>query len=1857
MNGDNVPEDADSNERKTEEVVEGIQAQEDSTNHGAEGLEISKQPSGEEDVAMPIETVLMVDNLPMVNVETSPMQDKHDADDLVLNEGEEPHTSFLQIPHSDKHQYTTPSKSLPPLKDIDQITTPKQFRVAKDAIEEDMRVVPDVRSSPVKDILDNEIDDDALKNINEDSIKAVAGYLSTTESSIRDIISNNHEMFKMLLAKSTEFQGIMSQNEFFKLQLEQLSDKSGKHVEALQEKFAEADNLSTALRQEKEALSSTCKLQENRIKELEDLNSSLRNQCDRLKESSETVNKELEKLKEIQNHQEVQFQQQVNQLSSTNIEQSRKLNELIKEVNDTRNDKFSLQLQLQKSENERAYLRDQKEWYSNELKQAQARFTELIKRHETEYFTANSKISKLSARNESLEKSEKKSQETISNLTAKLEQEITKNSKYRTDFELEKSRFLKELSAKEELIELTKLQSDQREARVQQLETYSDEIKATFTDQISCLEAKLTEKTEIVTELEERLKRTEEVLDAELHKETELPKLTDSSSLIAANGISLSKLYSEYNHLKKQLVSERSQKQKMALQLEQFVNEFEAKKPALANYRDQIKFYEESLKEMIGKVETIRTEKAEVEKDAKRLRKRIVEDENEMVSMKKLLNDLGRQLCFYLIHSKIRDNNGEPLTVSEKNAIEKILANTGNLDDTMDTDSDRLISERLVEFRNIIELRQKNQELLVTIRQLSKKLENNEEENNSLETVAIEEAKDAILTLEREVDSLTLRLDAVTKERDALKTINDQPTSANAEVKYLTKVNEDLRKKISDSDNIMKNLREQSSKTIQDLNEKLRDVNDTKNDLSLKLSMAQKSVELAESRLTNCQRSLDDSRQEVIQVRKEIDFWQQQTTKQESLLVSKSQELRDLESVVSRNTVVINTLEREKEFVSTVQKSLQSEIDSLKNDKIKLNEFVLNLQSLLKDREESSKELSGKLNSSIENYQILQGKLAEKEERIQILCSQSELSLKAQNAKLEQVNEISRQLLETRNKLAEKERLVEELKRKVESSSKTSSLVLLQQASVPVSGSETSATSQGFEITQLKEDLRNAEAQVEELGNLAKASETALINATNSFEQYKIDADAKYQALIKEKQYVEEEVSRLKELCDATTEELRTAKMTHMEESNELKLKLGEYKLKADEYDNLDRDYQNKIASLQKDLELQGQLYNDVQSKFQLEMNKNSKLMEELDLLKNELETKGNKINDLDKELNTAKEELLIRQETLAAEKSLLETELSISNNKVAELKEQNELLLNQIELTKSPANINEKEGENFSQVIHYLRHEKEASDAKLLVATQENQQLRVKLEQLQNDLSIARSALSNADTINLDTNMKESEEVSSRLEQLSILRESNITLRQENSKKGEEIQKLTKQTEALNEELAMVKSRVNELSDQVDIKEQMVALVKEENEYLKSMSGESGETGDQKEAAEVTRLKEKLKDLTSQANGRLQAQNVRIGALQDELEALKKKKSEESPAAASAHTKEIELLKQEIEKAKDEVTKSKQEVEELAKKLKVAKDEASTYISEKNNLVIQLNKRQAELKEQFTKEKEELRKLLEAEFEKKATEPASDALEKKTKELRESLGQELEKTYQEKLTSLSRKHEEELAKLKAQHEQDLAVKDKMNEAKIRMLNKKLEREEKASAAPSTTPSNSIAATTNKPVTSMGKTSFGQPVQTSGFGQATTGVQLGSSGFGQKTATPSAGGFGQNQPFGFAQNANLNAPGITGIPPFGQKPGTTSGMPVFGQKHAPAAMASVTPKQGSGVASTPASGSTTPKPTVAPKPSGYPFTESTLTVHHPTVAKPEAKKFSPAPTTAPQDKKRPNQGAHQHQPIKKLKDA
>lgn len=1629
-------------------------------------------------------------------------QDQENEDDI--------NTSILHPPQPNQ-SFTTPLKSLPPLKDIEPITTPKAFSVAKDTDAD----VPNVSSSPLITTKNTQMDlvqngdnhpnsNDKYQGDDYDTEKSVAcAFLGVSQ---QDLNSFSVDVINKLHKRSMELQGLKSDNEFLKINQEQAILIQNKKSKLLNLKLSKLDKLNTELRQERDALSNEKEIHIKTIGELKDENSTIINKLSQIEHQSKKYDSKYSEQIGERDQEILKLNDSLNKLTKTNIEQNQKINEIIKELNDTRNEKFTLKLENSKISNEISYIKNQRMWYEEELKSVQQRFTDLIKKHESEFLMRSNKLSSLATKNEALERLNKSQADHINGLQYDLEKEISKASSLDSKFEIEKIKLGKELKNKEELLELTQVQSSQRNERIEQLESYIEEIKNRLGESINLLEADLSKKNETIIVLEEKLRRTEEVLDKELHKETDLPKLSVSAEMIAStktDGISLSSLYSEYNHLKKQLVLERSQKERLANQLESFVAELESKKPTIANYSDQIKFYENSLQEMISKVESIRLEKLEGEKEYNKLKSRLSEYNNDLVSMKKLCRDLGKQLCYYLIHSKIRDSNEDPLTLTERKAIENILERSGNNDSVKESDTDQLISDRLVGFTNIIELQQKNEGLLTVVRQLGKKLENNDDEfNGGLESAAIDEAKDAILTLENELDSVHVKLETVSKERDVLKSMVDSTKNGSrGEFKFLTEANSDLKSKLNETEKVLKELQLQSTISLKDFNEKLRAVTSSKNELTLNLSSIKHSAELAEARFSNAHKSLENAREEINQYKKDIEFWKNQTSKQESSLICKSNELKDVENTLNEERITINNLKTEREIWNLYQKTMNDDIVQLRSDKSHLNEFVVNLQSLLKERESSSKELSMRLTQSIENYQALQDRLSEKEERISILSNQSELALRAQNSKLEQINELNLLVRDYKSRIAEKNSLVEILSQKVQElqDSQSISSTLEGFKNSPVEIDKPNQLSQNYEreLERARDDLRIAESQVSEFSDLAKAAELALTNSTNTFENYKTESESKLDGLLKEKKSLKSELRDLSDLFDQSKQEAIDIEKKYSNEVEQLKLKIDESIMKANAYDDLKKDYELKFESVTKDMESQSKISDENQKKYHEELQRNTELTNEMDKLKSQCNNLETSIGQLTTKLNSTKLLLDKKDESVEEEKQNIQDELVSSRIKVKDLQDQNNVLLNQLELSKLAYTSDVSEAsskDDLREVVSYLRREKDSAEAKLTSYSEDQRRLEQRLNQVTTELEATKSELSKSQSnINVtDGNNKEHDRLLDQLQQLNILRESNTTLRNENSVNIQRISDLESELQSVTSKFEQLEKKVSELSMQNEVKEQTIRLIKEENENNRmQLESNGGRDVAESDLEDIKAMKQRFANLKNEFQNKLLAHRSKTKELEKTVDSLRVELANTKQHLLDTETnynQELKNARSNSEGLKNEFVQN-EKMNKASKEIAIAherydvlkkesEDKIKSLFNEKKSLESELqtlkakidsldsehsNKKFEEklniLKAQFESEKTELKKTIENEFDVKLKQELakvdSDSLENQAKPDKEDQNnKKLEAAIKEKNEILEKRFQEKTSQLedelKVKFEQKL--KEKVDEEVSRRI-------------------------------------------------------------------------------------------------------------------------------------------------------------------------------------------------------------
>lgn len=1519
------------------------------------------------------------------------------------NHVQNPDLSAILPPSFGARQFATPSKNLPPLKDIDSITTPKSFGVAKDP---PGRTVSGVQSSPVggntsfqlerlaeaeEDVLDPAFNDTfegsvkprAAENADSSSIEIAANFLAIETDVVLDM---DPDLMTKLASKARKFHGLQSELSHIKLDQEHLTQSHHQRLTKLQEEVELLSDSNRKLTSENEALQSTNRSLEESLSEThQQLDEYIQEQKDHQDANHHTAGLyavELDK----KDHEILRLNESLDRLTRSNIEQDQRISELVKDLDSAANEKFKVKLDLSKVSHELSYLRDQKDWFEKQLQILQEKYTELIKLHETETLKNSSKIASLVAENESLKTMKQSFMDQTAALQMRFDEAQNKIEALDSQLEALSSKLASVTSSKDDTIELLNLQLRESSERIQQLESYSDEIKFSTAQSIESLQSEIDDKDAQIVTLEEMLKRTEDALSVELHKVNGWSQLAKSTENILDDGdldISLSALYAEFVHLKKELVLEKSQKESLAAQLQHFVQELELRKPAIANYREKIEHYEASLSDLFSKLEEVRGEKLESEKEGNRLRTKLTSYEVELNSMKQLTKDLGRQLCYYLIHSKIREGDENPLTTQERKVIDQILAKSGNDIAEVESDTDQLITERLLGFASVIELQKKNSDLLVSVRLLAKQLEEKDSDSNGDEASAVEEARDAILTLQAELDSVTLKYETALKEKELLGSLEAEPFSkpnetTDPKMHLVSKAK--LESQIQELERSLSALHKQSADKIQALHDKLTQARAESQELQLKLVSAKHSSDLASSRQETNVQLLTNAQREVEAIRSEADFWKSQSLKQENLLVQKTNEVRDVESRIRQLSSQTRDLEVEKQVWIKLEQNMNNVIASLQSDKNQLQNFVTNLQKLLKERDDASADLSQRLLKSVENYQNLQQKIDEKEEKIHLLTVQAELAIKSQNDKLQQVNELTKRLSEVKSQLKDNE------------------------------GAGNSST---------KKSQSNQYAVDSTLNGSGHESHRIESNEQSDSEKKRLEAEIRS---------LREELEKQR----AVVSSIEARSITSQDQVGE---------------------HQALPWPTDKDETAGADLGLSVDAK--------ATLKSRLDAACQELEKAKQESALLSSSLKAAEALIEEQKRSIIDDKMTQQDQLETLQNKLQELKYQYDLAINQIELQNQSDNSPEQSAEeNLRQVLGHLRVEKEASELKAATLEELLRQKESQIVELSAELNSCRAQIERTQVMKLDLNkLDDDQRFNDQLEQINVLRESNATLRNENSRWLEKIKSL----EALLEsQQASHKQASDSASLAQNLSSQEQSLLREENERLKAQLVNNDEVktllqrfenlksefktklmGHRARNKELEKslneLREELKasqELTAQLQSR-KDNTQEVEALTGELQSVKAAKTE----LEQKYLAEIENIKTQHENQLKEFKKSCAEQMDAA----VKQAKASGYTKE---LV------EAEIKKHVDEERSKLKD--EFELQKSLTEQSTS--EGALGKLREELAQESEL----KIKQLTEEFERKLVE---ERERATKAVDKKYEFKLKVLNRKLERLEKKASS------------------------------------------------------------------------------------------------------------------------------------------------------------------------------------------------
>jgi nucleoprotein TPR len=232
------------------------------------------------------------------------------------------------------------------------------------------------------------------------------------------------------------------------------------------------------------------------------------------------------------------------------------------------------------------------------------------------------------------------------------------------------------------------------------------------------------------------------------------------------------------------------------------------------------------------------------------------------------------------------------------------------------TDTDKIISQRLIIFHNIVELQQQNQNLLRVTRQLGEKMERDEKEYHSkmenLESEALNKATEVINQLRDELKSMRTKMESYIRERDMFRRMASGKAQGASEMQH-DPVSSPPLPPSEEHQNMLRELqvqfdtyRNEAATDQRTLNDQIRTLTAERSEAMISAAKYKSQMELANERYKILQGNMEMVKQESDELRKRIQRMQEQQARQDLKVQQAAEELVDVrgfvESLRTENT-------------------------------------------------------------------------------------------------------------------------------------------------------------------------------------------------------------------------------------------------------------------------------------------------------------------------------------------------------------------------------------------------------------------------------------------------------------------------------------------------------------------------------------------------------------------------------------------------------------------------------------------------------------------------------------------------------------------------------------------------------------------------------------------------------------------------------------------------------------------------------------------------------------------------------------------------------------------------------------------
>ncbi|KAG9439272.1 hypothetical protein H6P81_019437 [Aristolochia fimbriata] len=1155
---------------------------------------------------------------------------------------------------------------------------------------------------------------------------------------------------------------------------------------------------------------------------------------------------------------------------------------------------------------------------------------------------------------------------------------------------------------------------------------------------------------------------------------------TALATSLLRDGWSLVKMYEKYQEAVDAWKHERMGRKHSEAVLERVLFEIEEKAEVILDERAEHERMAEAHKLMDQKLQQSHIEQANLENNIRELKADLKRQERDNYIAQKEIADLQKQVTVLLKECQDIEicYGGTSVVGSEDCRTSDVVEIDG------DSEVEKIISRRLLTFKDINGLVEQNVQLRSLVRSLSdqrqeevavlrEKFEDELRQHNHEGTQKVSAISQRAEEQGRMVEALHNSV-AMYKRlyEEELKMRSAKPLSAVA-------MPEDGKKDpillLEGSHEAIKKVQEEAVERGRYLEEELAKLRNEAMSLRSERDKLIMEANFARELLERFQKESEHQKEETNGIRARNVELSQLVLDYQKKLRDSADSLVASEELSKKLSMEVSIVKHEKDFLATSEKRALDEVHNLTERVHRLQASLDKTQSAMDIREEArimerskQEEYVKRIERELhETKKELQGE----RDRVRSLTSDKEQTLKDAMRQVEQLRKELADALRAATATESRAAAAEAHISNIEASKKS-----FEGKIVDVSGGSDLSMCYTNEVTddlqrakeelgRVKEEAQAYKEQMLQFKEIAQVNEVALKQIESAHESLKAEADDLRSSLEAEIFSLNKRVS---ELEGDVVSKVAEATFAIAEKEENLSSALSEINhLKEENFKKISQvmELEMQISTLRDELAREHQCWRAAQDNFERQVMLQSETIQELAKTSQALAALQDENSQLHKLADARKSEIDVLKAAWEKEKVLLEKLKCEAENKYKEIDEQNKILHNHLEalhiklaekeraaagFSSSSSDLEVQGGDDLQTVINYIRRSKEMAETEISLLKQENLRLQ---SQLESALKASETAQKHANSQKSLFTDEEFKSLKLQVNELNLLRESNMQLREENKHNFEECQKLRETAQKIKAEADHWNSLLMEKEAALESFRKEAEMLNVEKSNLENKISELLERTKGIDVQEYDRLIDNCQSLQLKLGERL-------AEVEDSNKLISQKeemivKLEENLASSQSKLLQIEkhrndtlqaeaVLKAEVEKQKKIASNMRRKFENLAKEKEEANKEKQILSKQIEDLT---NEKQVLCKQidDIVKEKLSLTKQIEdSRFSKKGTDTSSEQAMKekdtrmqileKTLEREKARRMKIEQTVLQKVSQVQKEKEkvmEELEKLK----------------------------------------------------------------------------------------------------------------------------------------------------------------------------------------------------------------------------------